>query len=248
MGSLLRTINAVVLLAAGPDIEFNYYLNPTFQQWLARFTFGFFYPLVFAGFTLQVLLWIDMLVKIKRMQLTSPRWVWISFFVWLIVLSIFEITIELLLIFNVDAVAVVRAYRIILSAFLLALLIMVAIFGVRFFYVMRDVAPAASAGSEARRRSRSNLTRLVLLSAALLFCAFVATLTIAIVPIRNAQGYFAMQYTIRFFDAAGERRSSLRVVCADAFWFSGIPDAVHLPGNDAQQAAAAGGRQAREQP
>jgi hypothetical protein len=206
VASLLRFANSITLLAAGPDIEANFYLTPTFPQWFARFTSGFFYPLVFGGYTLQVLLWIDMLVKIKRMHLTSPRWVWISFFIWLIVLSVFEITIELLLLFNVDAVAVVRAYRIILAFFLLALLIMVTVFAVRFFYVMRDVAPPVSAGSEVRRRSRANLTRLVLISAALLFGAFIATVTIALVPAVDAGGYFGMQFTIRFFDTAGRWR------------------------------------------
>jgi hypothetical protein len=240
VASLLRFANAITLLAAGPDIEANFYLTPTFTQWFARFTFGFFYPLVFGGYTLQVLVWIDMLIKIKRMQLTSPRWVWISFFVWLIVLSVFEITIELLLLFNVDAVAVVRAYRIILAFFILSLLIMVTVFAVRFFYVMRGVAPPVSPGSEVRRRSRANLTRLVLISAALLFCAFIAAVTIALVPPVDAGSYFGVQYTVLLFDTAGDLRRDVAYV----FWLivsfsSGVSLPVHFLGHAAQQAAAA---------
>ncbi len=202
LACLIRTMYGIVMCAAGPRIEYNYYLAPSFPQWLARFGYQFFYPLTFAAFLVQVLLWIDSLIMIKRMALTSPRWVWISFFVWLAILVAFEFAVEGVLLAGIEVVLVVRIYRAILALFLFVLLIMVAVFGFRFVYVMSTASPAASAVNEARRRSRKNLTRMVLISAAILLAALIATPVIAFVPTPTAGGYFAVQYVLRLLDAS----------------------------------------------
>lgn len=200
VATLLRVIYGLLMVSVGPRIEFEYYLNPSFLQWLGRLSYGAFYPLVFLAYSLQVLTWIDLLAKTKAMKMSSgSRWMWIVFMTWVALLCVLELTIEFLLLANVNAITVIRAYRGIFSVFLLALLVLVLYFGIRFLFMTRSGTPA-SALNEQRRESRRNLTRLVLCTACLSAGTLALILAITIALLRTASDYFLVMFLLGAID------------------------------------------------
>jgi hypothetical protein len=117
----------------------------------------------------QVLVWLDLLFVSKNLQKSGPSWIprlgW-AFLVSCILIFALEIVSEILLVLQENPFVVLQVYRAFLSIYLLILLVITIVFGIRFFCVVNN--SQTDTVSARAKRSKRNLTRLVIFSSFIL--------------------------------------------------------------------------------
>jgi hypothetical protein len=146
IGCFLRVIHTISYLAVGTDVDYTYYLYPSFLGVFMRLTFGLFYPCALVAFMIQVLLWVSVLQR-ARAHGKGPgeaTWFWYVVFGCSLFLFSFEIVLQFLLTFRIG----VRYPLMVYQAFM-ALLILV-FSAVAIVFSSRFVFSAASRAAQAK--------------------------------------------------------------------------------------------------
>ena len=147
------------------------------------------------AYTIQVLMWMDLLFKTKTMKAGQSRWIWIVFTTLMIVLFSLEFITAMLLNFRVSAKVVVFMYRAIMGMYCLFLCGVAAIFGVRFIIISGRDANNSLASARAAA-SKRNLNRMVMLTGCTFFIAVILAVILFVVPPTSAAGFFVPEWSL----------------------------------------------------
>jgi hypothetical protein len=177
LAALLRLIEAAMSLGFGNTVIHDYFFRqPNAVQGVLRLSLRLYYPLVLGAVTMQILMWVEFVLSVKSLKPVaatwSPRLRWIMIPV-LMFLFVLEISIQLLLLFNIENPIVFYVYRGLISAYIVALLVVTVIFGIRLYQVLNSKQATPSKLGARARASRASITRLIVVSCALLFVGLV---------------------------------------------------------------------------
>ncbi len=180
IASLLRLIEAGVALGFGSSVVANYfYRQPNAVQGVLRYSARLYYPLALGALTMQVLLWVEFVLAVKSLKPVSATWsprLRVILYIGLAFLFLLEGITQALLLFNISNEVVGYVYRALFSAYIVALLLMTAVFSIRLYQVLRVDSSLSSKLSTRARASRTSITRLVLASCALVLIGLVRVL------------------------------------------------------------------------
>ena len=112
----------------------------------------------------------------------------------MVVLFGLEITTAFTTTYINNSLSIVLAYRIIMALYCLIIVILSAVFGVRFFFLSRKDVDVSSASSARAAASKRNLSRLVLLTTLTFFIGIVILAIMAIVPINSVAAFYVPEF------------------------------------------------------
>jgi hypothetical protein len=113
-------------------------------------------------------------------------------------LFVLEVCIQLLLLFNIDNPIVFYVYRALISAYIVALLLVTVVFGIRLHQVLNSKQATPSKLGSRARSSRASITRLIVVSSVLLFMGLVRNGVLGVVFLINKKKRPLRLATLRF--------------------------------------------------
>ena len=187
LGAVLRVAYGIVVLVSGSAFEYQYYIEQNFSQVVLRLLKGLSFPLIALCYTIQVLMWLDVLFK-RRAE--SQRWIWITFAVCMVVLFGLEITTAFMRTYTNNSTSILFVYRVIMAFYCLLIVILSAVFGVKFYLIRQKDANGSRASSPRAAASKKNLGRLVLITSLTFFVGIVILAIMASVPITSVAAFY----------------------------------------------------------
>ena len=190
--SFWRLVYSCVVLSIGRDFMWRFYLNPNAVQIILRISSEMTYPALACAYTIQILWWLDMLLKVKMMKSGESIWVWTTFAILMAIIFSFQLTVIFLVAFRIgSSVYLYYAYRSILLIYSLFLLGITIIFGVRFIRISKDSNSELEGSAAARAAdAKRNLNRMVILTAFALALTVLVLVVALAVPITGAYTFF----------------------------------------------------------
>jgi hypothetical protein len=205
VAALMRFIYAAFTLSLGPRVIAVYFFqNPNATQMVLRLTLQMYYPLTLAALAIQILIWLEFVVAVKSVKL-AVAW-WFPLIKWvliplMIVFFILELISQILLFHNFTSSTIFLVYFIVLCLYVCVLLIVAAVFSIRFFIITKRNNTVDSKMSARNKQSRNNLTIMILFS-----CGFVLVgLILGILRIQlnvegDANNYWPYIFTLRLVE------------------------------------------------
>lgn len=204
LASFIRLLRTISVLAIGYNFERIYYLKASAMHAWLRLGFGCFFPLIAAAYTMQVLLWLDVIItNVRYKAVGRATWFWVTFMLIFACGFILEFVVQALLTTRATSSAsVLRAYQALLTAYSVVLLIITLIFGFRFAYISKRMHPDRVPNMRLQEQ-RINLNRMVI-GSAINFISIIVVLIIRLTlqPNDNLTAYFVPRFFQVFLEGS----------------------------------------------